>query len=607
MKKYSLYTIVFATFALLTAASVGSVYFFVNQHRKDLVNAAQEEKISLVKMIDDVLSSPRYLYEMAKAPGLERLLVVELASFKDVRFLRIITPEGVIYSSSLDDDWGKTINEPLIARALAGKTALIKDDFFNDEKIKVIAYPAAGGKILMIGFSLKSIEAAVKSMFMRDVITILGGLLVTYLFIFMMLRLSVIAPLKRMIFACEEIRQGNLDHAIETESRTEFGELATTFNGMTDNLKRSRRQLEIKVNEATEARKKIEEERNKTGAILVSLSDGLIVFNKNRRIILLNPEAEKILELTEKQARNKTLAQLQKFPPVAGLFKAIGNKIEPADKKFELVLKKDINYYFQISITPVLLGSEFAGLTLALRDITREKEIDRIKTEFVSIAAHQLRTPLSAIKWVLKIILDGDFGEINKEQRDLLAKGYKSNQRIIGLVNDLLNVSRMEEGKFGYNFIKTDFREILDAALENLKESISKNHLNLIVNKPAKPAALFIDKEKMVLALQNLLDNAIKYSPENGKIEISLEVQTDKLKTTIKDKGIGIPELEQKKLFSKFFRATNASRLQTEGTGLGLFLSKNIISRHGGEINIVSEEGHGTEVSFTLPLKPPVQ
>jgi signal transduction histidine kinase len=237
-------------------------------------------------------------------------------------------------------------------------------------------------------------------------------------------------------------------------------------------------------------------------------------------------------------------------------------------------------------------------------DLTREKAIDQIKSEFISIAAHQLRTPLSAIKWILKMVLDEDSGKLNEEQRELLDKGYKSNERIIGLVNDLLSVSRIEEGRFGYNFDMCDLQEIIDIVKDNTKNLIKKNSQSFKITKPSNLPKAYIDKERILLVLQNLVDNAIKYTPEFGKIEIIIKKQDDKfLKVSIKDNGVGIPEKDKVKLFTKFFRATNVMRMQTEGSGLGLFIAKNIIEEHKGRIYIESEEGKGTKINFTLPLK----
>jgi signal transduction histidine kinase len=225
-----------------------------------------------------------------------------------------------------------------------------------------------------------------------------------------------------------------------------------------------------------------------------------------------------------------------------------------------------------------------------------------MKTEFVSISAHQLRTPLSAIKWTLKMFLDGDLGKITKEQGEFLEKIYQSNERMINLINDLLNVTRIEEGRYLYNPVLADIVQICQSVIDSYKEEMEKKNLKFIFEKPKELPKVRVDVEKISLAIQNLLENAIRYNREGGEIEITLEEKEGKIKFSIKDTGIGIPKNQQHRVFIKFFRAPNALRMETEGSGLGLFITKNIIEAHGGKIWFESEEGKGTTFYFTLPV-----
>jgi signal transduction histidine kinase len=228
--------------------------------------------------------------------------------------------------------------------------------------------------------------------------------------------------------------------------------------------------------------------------------------------------------------------------------------------------------------------------------------LDKMKSEFISIAAHQLRTPLSAIKWVIKMVLDGDSGPLNEEQKKLLFRGYVSNERIIELVNDMLNVSRIEEGRFGYTFGESNFQEVLDIVLDSLANTIKEKKIKFVLDRPKILPQIYMDKSKMILVFQNILENAAKYTPEYGTIRVGVEAGKELLRVKVADNGVGIPEADQQKIFSKFFRAGNVMRMQTDGSGLGLFIVKNIVNRHGGDITFSSHEGRGTEFVFTLPL-----
>lgn len=397
-----------------------------------------------------------------------------------------------------------------------------------------------------------------------------------------------------------------LEHSFDLSSK-EFLEL----NNKVLKLKATVEQKVIeRTKELKEEKKKAEVEKDKTLALITSFFAPIIFLNNNNKLVLFNPLAGEILGVGEAdlgtKVSNSDNFSLNNFTNIIHnqfLLERIND--ESDDSKFEeaIVKYKNEDRIFKVITSKVTgKGGDYLGTMKIFYDTTREKAIDRMKSEFISIAAHQLRTPLSAIKWIIKMILDGDVGELTVEQRELLNKGYLSNERIIKLVNDLLNVSRIEEGKFGFNFEKADFQEVLSAAISNIESLVAKNHQELMIKKPSKLPKIFLDKERMIMVIQNLLSNAIKYTPEYGKISMIVEVDKQYLHVKINDQGVGVPAKDQPKLFSKFFRAANVVKLETEGTGLGLFMVKNIIEKHNGRVSLKSEEGKGTEVAFYIPL-----
>lgn len=234
----------------------------------------------------------------------------------------------------------------------------------------------------------------------------------------------------------------------------------------------------------------------------------------------------------------------------------------------------------------------------------REKELNKMKSEFISVAAHQLRTPLSAIKWIFSILLTEDTGKITEEQKDVLKKGEVSTEKIIDLVNDLLNVSRIEEGKFVYNFKKVSLHDILKKIILIEEKNIKEKEINLIFEKEKKYDFIIeADPEKLFVAFQNIIENALNYSLKKGIINIFLQETKFDFIVKIEDNGIGIPKKQMSKIFTKFTRGENVLRMQTEGTGLGLFITKNIIIKHNGKITVDSEESKGTKVIVSLPKK----
>ena len=249
------------------------------------------------------------------------------------------------------------------------------------------------------------------------------------------------------------------------------------------------------------------------------------------------------------------------------------------------------------------LFEAFNKMTERLKDAKeRDEAVSRMKSEFLSIAAHQLRTPLSAFKWLLRLVLDGDLGKLKKSQEELLQKGYDSNERMIELVNDLLDVVRIEEGRFNYTFTRTSLVRLLEKTIRDMKILADQKGIVLTFHTqpPAAIPMVALDTEKFPLAFTNILDNAIQYTLPKGKVDVDITFQKDIL-VTVRDTGVGIPKRQLPRVFTKFFRGDNAVRIQTSGSGLGLFIAKNIIEKHGGKIWIESIEGKGTTVYFTIP------
>lgn len=350
-----------------------------------------------------------------------------------------------------------------------------------------------------------------------------------------------------------------------------------------------------------EARIKAEEEKNKTLAIINNFVDGLLVFDKENKLSLVSPQVGVFFGIKRKDIINRTISELTAFPAFKLLLKLVGPEVKEVFRE-ELLIKKNLT--LEVSTIPIMRGEEKFGTLVILHDITREKLIERMKTEFVSLAAHQLRTPLSAIKWTLRMLLDGDLGEITGEQKDFIKKTYKSNERMITLINSLLDVARIEEGRYIYRPILTEFEPVVQFIVDSCREEAGKKKLKIEFRKPEKQSPrVMLDVEKIRLAIQNLLDNAIKYTPEGGKVMISLKHSRKEIELSVKDSGVGIPKDQQERVFAKFFRGANVLRMETEGTGLGLFIARNIIEAHGGRIWFESEEGKGTTFHFILPVK----
>ena len=233
---------------------------------------------------------------------------------------------------------------------------------------------------------------------------------------------------------------------------------------------------------------------------------------------------------------------------------------------------------------------------------TQLRELDKVKTEFISVAAHQLRTPLSAIKWTLGLLIDEHSENLTPQQRSLLMKGFESNERIIKLINEMLIVTRIESGKIRLTFAPIHIEDLIESTVIDFASQAHVRKIALSFDAPRERLPFIsADSEQIRNVIQNLIENSIRYTPEGGSIRLGATVQNGMVRVTVTDTGIGIPERQQPSIFIKFFRADNAVRRQTDGSGLGLFIAKSVVEKHGGKLMFESIEGKGTTFSFTLP------
>ena len=250
-------------------------------------------------------------------------------------------------------------------------------------------------------------------------------------------------------------------------------------------------------------------------------------------------------------------------------------------------------------------------LQMRIEEATRElrssnrrlRHLDASKDEFMSIASHQLRTPLTSIKGYISMILDGDLGKVSTAQQKVLKEAFESSERMVSLISDFLNVSRLQTGKFVIDHVETDLDELVLNEVENLKQAAKSRKLSLRLKRPKeKLPKLYIDEMKVRQVVMNFIDNALYYTVEKGLVTVDLSQRNGYVEVRVTDTGIGVPAAEQEQLFTKFFRATNAHRRRPDGTGVGLFLAKKVIDGHGGEIIFESKENKGSTFGFRLPI-----
>ena len=311
--------------------------------------------------------------------------------------------------------------------------------------------------------------------------------------------------------------------------------------------------------------KLLDRERQRVNAIIRYLTDGIIQCDYESRIVLLNPAAERIFSLPSKELAGKIispddfknpklkiLAQIM-HPSLAAESRRLTRNDGEYPEIYEIRIKDPVERDFQITTIPI---TQLPGLATSflkiVHDISRERLINRAKSEFISIAAHQMRTPLSGIKWTLNMMLDGDFGPITAKQKSFLAKSYKTNEQMIILIRDLLDVARLEEGRFGFEFSESDLIAGISSAVESYEQAARNKGIDLEFVRPKSDIPkVFTDPAKISLVISNLIDNAIKYT-DKGSVKISVEIREPYIHIKVKDTGIGIPKKPSSSFLTNF-------------------------------------------------------
>lgn len=341
--------------------------------------------------------------------------------------------------------------------------------------------------------------------------------------------------------------------------------------------------------------------------VLFADPDGIILY--------ANPAIERITGFTPQEVLGKKAGTKELWGGLMGkpFYERLWKTIKTDKKVFAGEVRnkrKDGTLYDAFhTISPIL--DEKGNLKFFLeiqRDVTHDREVDRAKTEFVSLASHQLRTPLTAINWYSEMLLSGDVGKVTEEQERYLKEVYRGSQRMVRLVNDLLNVSRLETGGILVEPIPTKINSLIADVIKESRFVEMDHEIPVNFEKPSEEIELAIDSDLLRQVLRNLISNAIRYCAGRPDTEVTLKLEqrpvynTDSLVISITDNGIGIAKEDQHLVFEKFFRGANAEKVSAVGTGLGLYIAKMLVEKWGGKIWFESEEGKGTAFYVTIPL-----
>lgn len=386
------------------------------------------------------------------------------------------------------------------------------------------------------------------------------------------------------------------------------------------------------VDRINQAKIQAEEERRKTQAIIANLTDGLVLLSPKWKIIFVNPRACDFFSIKEdfsvllKYIQEGNL--LTKYP---NLKKIIGKPLGLRDFTKKKVISEIISFgkqkkYFRVFTAPIDNNTGSTGYIKIIHDVTREKELDKMKSEFISLASHQLRGPLSGNKWLIELLLNKETGKLNKTQKKFLNEIAKGNERMIRLVSELLDVARIEEHRMELKLEKTDIVKLISEIIKFARTLALQKKISLEFTPEEEKIFIKIDIDKIKMVFQNLIENAIKYTKNGGSVKIKAEIASfvelkkllfsaaigyfkiknlernaDYLIVSVSDSGIGISKEDKDRIFSKFYRGKRAKEIEAQGTGLGLYIGKQIVEKHKGIIWFESEEGKGAKFYVAIP------
>jgi PAS domain S-box-containing protein len=360
--------------------------------------------------------------------------------------------------------------------------------------------------------------------------------------------------------------------------------------------------IKARTVELEEVIHQVNSEKEKTDRIIREITDGVIVIDETGKILLTNPAARMLL-----LGQKGYAIPANPFPffPVPQMREIFDDSTEKAPKEIE-VYDSSLGTHRVLKTTCSPLTDErgrLFGKLAVLHDITSFKEVDRLKSDFISQVSHELRTPLTSIKGYIDNLRDGIAGALVKKQVDYLDRMSKNADHLARLISDLLDVSRIESGKMTMNRTFLSFQVLIEEVVKNIRPIAEEKSLEIVLEEFMGKSRIRGDQDKLEQVITNLLYNAIKFTPPAGRITIRLQRDEQFLTTSIRDTGIGIPAEKQARIFERFFRIEQDLSSNTNGTGLGLFISKNLIEMHGGRIWVTSEVGNGSEFSFTLPIR----
>ncbi|MFB4163617.1 cell wall metabolism sensor histidine kinase WalK [Alteribacillus sp. JSM 102045] len=504
--------------------------------------------------------------------------------------VQVIGPNQEVLGTSNWNDQnivGQQSTKVRVERALLGQedSPILRDPETGD-RIQVIAQPVeADGEIIGAIYIEASMENIYTEMEEINNILLTGTIiaLVITAVLGILLSQTITRPIVDMKKQAKVMGEGDFSRRVHVYGQDEIGQLAESFNALTLSLK--------------DARATTEGERKKLSSVLAHMTDGVIATDELGRIILMNKRAEQLLNVDSTGIMGSSLPEVLRLSETltpSDLYDYTDSiLLDFSDEKEEFLLEANFS---------VIRNEEgpVNGLITVLHDVTEQEKIERERREFVANVSHELRTPLTTMRSYLEALEDGAMEDENLGPR-FLKVTQNETERMIRLVNDLLQLSKMDSNDLQLTFETTDIGELLRQIAERFEMMTKDKDIEFSKDIPFHSVYVNMDKDKMTQVFDNIISNAVKYSPDGGMITIQMITRSQAVDIEITDEGVGIPKENQAKIFDRFYRVDKARARNLGGTGLGLAIAKELVQSHGGYITVDSEWKKGTTISVTLP------
>ncbi|OGS17737.1 MAG: hypothetical protein A3J83_01965, partial [Elusimicrobia bacterium RIFOXYA2_FULL_40_6] len=490
----------------------------------------------------------------------------------------------------------KLPNVPIINQAIHS-LSIGSSEYYNQltKEIMICAYAPSKNFGWSVIVEQPKKEAYYSSIIMQRqaVFLIIGSIILSAGIAFLIAR-NLTRPVLELIKSANRIANHDFSTTVNLKTNDELNDLITTFNVMTGEL---RRYEEMQVD-------KLVAEKTKTDAVIFSIADGIIMTDYDGKILLANHQARNMFNVSQENLEGQVLWDYLTDRKIADTFTEIIREYKESEgtiyKEMDLS-SDDVSRYFKTTTEPVTtVKGEKLGIVTVVRDVTLEKEIERMKDDFMHSITHDLRNPMTSIRGFLKFLMDGIGGPLTDQQKKMIDTMDRASLRLMGLINDILDLAKLESGRMDLQLTDTNLFEISNRVIELLQPQIAKKVLNVgieLVNTSVSPV-LKADPMLIERVINNLVGNAIKFTPENGKITVKIVDYSDKIEVRVADTGEGIPPEYLDRIFDKFQQVAGQKK---GGTGLGLTICKYIMNSHKGKIWVESKMKEGSTFIFSLP------